>query len=107
MSFWIVASLGNMESSPESFASSGPTLSVIAELWAIQRKINQNKSYLRQIDTKGGRCLELVDRYLSRLREEFIESISQSKSMVARMVAEMEVRFDKVELEVEKWQQVE
>ena len=69
--FWLVASSGTMESSPESSASSAPTLSVIVELQEIRRKLSRHKSYLKQINHEGGRRVELVDRDLSCLCEEF------------------------------------
>ena len=46
--------------------------------------------------------MEILNRDLSHLREEFAESISQSKSAMTRMIAELEVRFAKLELAVEK-----
>ena len=61
-----------------------------------------HKSYLKQIDHEGGRHLELVYRDLSPLHEEFLESISQYECTMTRMTTELEVRFDKLELAVEK-----
>ena len=43
-----------------------------------------------------------MDIYLFRLHEEFMESISQSESAMNKMIAELEVRFDKLELAVAK-----
>ena len=58
--------------------------------------------YLNLINHEGGRRMELVDIDLSRLREEFLESIYQSEIVMTRMIAELEVKFDKLELPVAK-----
>ena len=67
----LVASLEIMDSSQESSTSSASALSVTIELREIRRKLSKHKSYLEQIDHEGGRRLELVDRDISHLREEF------------------------------------
>ena len=46
--------------------------------------------------------LESVDRYLSHLCEEFSESTAQSENAMIEMMAELEVKFDKLELTVAK-----
>ena len=43
-----------------------------------------------------------MNRDISHLHEEFTEYISQSERAMTRMIAELEVRFEKLELEVEK-----
>ena len=52
------------------------------------------------MDFEGGRNLETVDRYLSQLRQEFAESISQMEHAMTTILAELEIWFDKLELQV-------
>ena len=46
--------------------------------------------------------MEIVDRDMSQLREELVESISQSEHAMIGMLAKLEIRFDKLELQVAK-----
>ena len=46
--------------------------------------------------------MEIVDRDISWLQEEFTHSISQKEKAMIGMLAKLEVMFDKVELKVEK-----
>ena len=65
-----------MASSSKSTASSDLALSFAIKLREIRRKLRRKKRHLQCMDVEEGRHLEIVDRDLSQLREEFAESIS-------------------------------
>ena len=57
---------------------------------------------MHNLDTEGGWRLEIVDRDISQLMEEFTHSISQIEQAMVGMIAKLEVKFNKPELKAEK-----
>ena len=52
------------------------------------------------MDVEGERRLEIVDRDLTHLREEFMESLSQTERAMTTMLTDLEICFEKLELQV-------
>ena len=73
---WLRNPFDLMASSSNSTASSDLALSFAIKLREIRRKLRRKKRHLQCMDVEEGRHLEIVDRDLSQLREEFAESIS-------------------------------
>ena len=57
---------------------------------------------MHNLDTEGGWRLEIVDRDISQLMEEFTHSISQIEQAMVGIISKLEVKFDKLELKVAK-----
>ena len=91
-----------MEASSESTTSYDPIQSVATKIRKIKKKIKRQNLFLHQLDIEGGRRLEIVDRDMSQLQEEFAHSISQTEQAMTELLAKLEVRFDKLELKVAK-----
>ena len=89
-----------MASSSESIALVEPPPLFKTELREIPRKLRGKKRDLQHLDEEGGRRLELVDRYLTQIREEFAESLSQSEWEMMTMLGKLEICFEKLELQV-------
>ena len=89
-----------MASTTELTTSSNPSLSFSIELTEIHRKLRRKKRYLQHMDVKGERRLEIVDRDLTHLREEFMESLSQTERAMTTMLTDLEICFEKLELQV-------
>ena len=70
------------------------------------REIKKMNWYLGKIDTKGGRRLETIDRDMAFLRKEFARSISRTEYALTRMLAELEIKLEKLELKVVKLEAV-
>ena len=68
-----------MGASSDSTASFDPSLFIAAELREIKKNIKRQNHYLHRLDTEEGRRLEIVDKDMSQLCEEFVHSISQTE----------------------------
>ena len=62
--------------------------------------------YLAQFDSEGGRRLETIDRDMAFLRKEFTRSVSRTENALTGMLAELEIKFEKLELKVVKLEAV-
>ena len=58
--------------------------------------------YLNRMDTEGGHHLEIIERHMVQLREEFSRSISLTKQALTWMLEDLEIKYEKLELNVGK-----
>ena len=68
----------------------------------IKRAIKNLKKTVETIDTEDARRLENVDKDLVYLRKEFKYAVKRSKTIVIGLMAELEIKVDKLALEVVK-----
>ena len=54
------------------------------------------------MEDEGGHRLELVDKGITQIQEEFVESLSQSEWEMIVMLAELEIWFENLELQVSR-----
>ena len=88
--------------SSESTDSSPLSQFIEIDIQEIKKKLRKMNMYLGKIDSKGGRRLEKVDRDMAYLRKEFARSISHTENALTRMLVELEIKFEKLELKVVK-----
>jgi len=91
-----------MEMSLESTASSAPVESIESDISNIRKKIKRMNRYLNRMDTEGGRRLEIIERDMVQLRKEFSGSISLTKEALTWMLKNLEIKSEKMELNVGK-----
>ena len=82
----------------ESMGSSLPTLSD----FDVREEVVKIKETMDIIDSEGGRRLDNVEGDLVFLRKEFKHIIRKSETTILRILASLEVKFDKLELKVVK-----
>ena len=58
--------------------------------------------YLNRMDTEGGHRLEIIERDMVQLRKEFSRSISLTKQALTWMLEDLEIKSEKLELNVGK-----
>ena len=91
-----------MKMSSESMASSVPVHSIESDIRNIRKKIKRMNRYLSRMDTEGGSRLEIIERDKVQLRKEFSHSISLTKKALTWMLEDLEIKSEKLELNVEK-----
>ena len=91
-----------MEASSESIGSSPPALFVEFDIWDLKKEIKKLNQTVDKIDTEGGRRLENVDKDLVFLRKEFKWAVKRSENVVLGLMAELEIKMEKLELKVLK-----
>ena len=98
--------LFNMDTSSDSMASSAPSQFIEMDIRNIKKKIKRMNHYLRRIDIEGGHRLEKTNMDMAHLRKEFTRSISQTENSLTGMLADLEIKFEKLELKVVKLEAV-
>ena len=68
----------------------------------IKKNIKKMNRHLSNIYSEGGRWLETIDRDMAYLKKEFTRSISRTENALTGMLAELEIKFEKLELKVVK-----
>ena len=58
--------------------------------------------FLHRLDFEGGRRLEIVDWDIVQLRKEVSHSINQIEQAMIGLLADLEIKFEKLELKVVK-----
>ena len=91
-----------MEMSSESMASSLPVQSIESDIRNIRKKIKRMNRYLNMMDIEGRDCLEIIERDMVQLRKEFSCSISLTKHALTWMLEDLEIKSEKMELNVGK-----
>ena len=91
-----------MEMSSESTTSSAPVHSIESDIRNIRNKIKRMNRYLNRMDTEGGHRLEIIERDMVQLRKEFSRSISLTKQALTWMLEDLEIKSEKLELNVGK-----
>ena len=91
-----------MEMSSECTASSAPVQSIESDIRNIRKKIKRMNCYLNRMDTEGRHRLEIIERDMVQLKKEFSPSISLTKQALTRMLEDLEIKYEKLELNVGK-----
>ena len=91
-----------MEMSSKSTASSAPVQSIESDISNRRKKIKRMNRYLNRMDTEGGHRLEIIERDMVQLRKEFSRSISLTKQALTWMLEDLEIKSEKLELNVGK-----
>ena len=86
----------------ESTTSLALVQSVESDIRDIRKKMKQMNHFLHKLDSEGGRRLEIVDRDIVQLRKEFSHSITQTEQAMTGLLADLEIKFEKLELKVAK-----
>ena len=82
----------------ESLGSSMPTLVD----YDVKEEVEKLKGTVDVIDSKGGRRLGNVEGYLAFMRKEFKRTMRKSEFAIIKILANLEVKVDKLELRVVK-----
>ena len=91
-----------MEASSESTSSSPSALFVESDIRDLKNEIKKLKQTVNTIDTDGGRRLENVDRDSTFLRKELKRAVKRSENVFLGLMAELEIKMEKLELKVLK-----
>ena len=86
--------------------SSDLVLFVVTKVREIKKNIRRQNRFLHQLDIEGWQHLEIVDHDMSQLREEFTHSISHTEQAMTELLDKLKVGFDKLELKVEKMENI-
>ena len=89
-----------MDASSESTTSSALVQSVATDIRDIRKKIKQQNCFLHHLDTEGGHCLEMVEHDIVQLRKEFSHSITQTEPTMTTILADLEIKFENLDLKV-------
>ena len=92
----------NMEASSESTSSSPPAQFIETDIREMKKKIRRINRFLGKLDSEGGRQLDNVDRDMVHLKKGFDNSIKCTKNVLIGMFTDLEIKFKKLELKVEK-----
>ena len=91
-----------MEMSLESTTSFAPVQSIESDIRNIGKKIKRMNRYLNRMDTEGGLRVEIIKRAMVQIRKEFSRSISLTKQELTWMLENLEIKYEKLELNVGK-----
>ena len=91
-----------MEMSSESMVSSAPVQSIESNIRNIRKKMKRMNQYHNRMDTEGGHCLEIIERDMVQMRKDFSHSISLTKQALTWMLEDLEIKYEKMELNVGK-----
>jgi hypothetical protein len=89
-----------MASSSESVAPSNPPPSLELEIRELKRKLSAQRRFLLRLDGEGGRRFDMMEEDLNQIREDASESLTQSVQVVSDRIADLEVRMERLELQV-------
>ena len=95
----------NMEASSASSKSTGsspPAQFIKTDIREMKKKIRRINRFLGKLDSEGGRWLDNIGRDMVHLRIEFDRSILRTENALTGMLAELEIKFEKLELKVAK-----
>ena len=81
--------------------SLGSSLSALID-YDIKEEVEKLKGMVDVIDTEGGRRLGNVEGDLAFLRKEFKRSVKKSESAIVKILANLEVKIEKLKLRVVK-----